>query len=67
MDTNCGNPTVSVVLAETEPRVAVMVAEPSPELTANPCDPVLLLMTATVAKELVHVTFVVMSFVLSSM
>jgi glycerol-3-phosphate O-acyltransferase len=48
------------------PIVAVIVAEPTPELVASPFDPVLLLMTATSADELVHVTLVVMFFVLPS-
>jgi hypothetical protein len=66
IETSWGAPTVSIVLALTDPIVAVIVAEPTPELTADPCDPVLLLITATVADELVQVTFVVMSFVLWS-
>ena len=67
MDTSCvAHPTARVVFAETEPIAAVMVVEPIPELVARPCDPVLLLMTATVADELVQVTFVVMFFVLWS-
>jgi hypothetical protein len=64
MDTNCAGFTVNVVDAETDPMVAVIVVEPMPELAANPCEPVLLLITATIADELVQVTFVVMSFVL---
>jgi hypothetical protein len=67
MDRSCvTHPTVRVVFAETEPIAAVMVAEPMPELVARPCEPVVLLITATVAEELVQVTFVVMFFVLWS-
>jgi hypothetical protein len=54
------------VLAEAGPIVAVIVAAPTPELVASPCDPGLLLMIATVARELLQVTFVVMSLLLSS-
>ena len=56
IETSWGAPTVSIVLALTDPIVAVIVAEPTPELTADPCDPVLLLITATVADELVQVS-----------
>lgn len=66
METSCAAPTVKVVLAEIEPMVAVIVVEPTPELVASPCEPVLLLMTATVADELVHVALVVRSFVVRS-
>ena len=54
-------PTVSVVEEVTLPIVAVIVAVPTPELVASPCDPVVLLMTATVMSDVPQVTFVVMS------
>ena len=60
------HPTIRVVFAETEPFAAVIVVKPMPELVARPCEPVLLLITATVADELVQVTFVVMRCVLWS-
>ena len=59
-------PTVRLAFAEIEPIVAVTVTEPSPELVASPLEPVLLLMIATRAFEVPHVTLVVMSFVLKS-
>jgi hypothetical protein len=46
--------------------VAVIVAVPSPELVASPSEPRVLLTTATVAREVDHVTVVVMSFVVPS-
>ena len=58
--------TVIPVVPNTAPMVAVIVTEPVPVLVANPIEPVLLLIVATVAEELVHVTFVVMSLVLLS-
>jgi len=63
METNCGGPTIKLVPAEIALIVAAMVAEPTPELTASPREPVLLLATATVAAVLLQVTFVVMSLV----
>lgn len=66
IESSWGGPTVNSVPPETASIAALIVAEPTPELATNPCDPVLLLATATNAEELVHVTFVVMSFVVPS-
>jgi hypothetical protein len=65
-ETSCGDPTVREVLPETPPIAAVIVTVPVPELVASPWEPVLLLITATVAEELVQVALVVRSFVLWS-
>jgi hypothetical protein len=59
-------PTVRVVDPATEPIVALIVAVPWPELVASPFEPVVLLTTATRALDVLHVTIVVMSFVLRS-
>jgi len=59
-------PTVRFAFAEIESIVAVTHTEPSPELVARPLEPVLLLMIATSAFEVLQVTLVVMSFVLKS-
>ena len=56
-------PTVRVAAADTEPMVAVIVAVPWPELVASPLEPVLLLIMATRAFDVLQVTFVVMSLV----
>jgi hypothetical protein len=56
--------TVRVVKLETEPNEAEIVVVPTPELVAKPLEPVLLLITATVAVEEVHVTDDVRSCVL---
>ena len=66
IDTSAAEPTVRVADADIVPSVAVRVAEPTPELVATPCDPDVLLTTATVASEVDHATFVVRSFVLLS-
>jgi hypothetical protein len=55
-----------VVAAATEPMAAPIVAVPWPELVASPFEPVALLTMATRALDVLHVTFVVMSFVLRS-
>ena len=66
IETSFAFPTASNVLAEVGPIVAVIVVEPTPELVARPCEPVLLLTTATVAEELDQFAFVVTSLVLWS-
>ena len=66
METSFAFPTRSNVLAEVGPMAAMIVVEPTPELVARPCEPVLLLTTATVAEELDQFAFVVTSFVLWS-
>lgn len=66
METSFAPPTTSTVLAEVVPMVAIIVVEPTPELVARPCEPVLLLITATMAEELDQFALVVTSFVLWS-
>jgi hypothetical protein len=66
IETSVAAPTVSVADCVTVPRVAVIAAAPWPELVASPLLPGLLLITATRAFEVLHVTFVVMSLVLAS-
>jgi hypothetical protein len=66
IEMSCAGATVNVVLAKPAGMLAAIVVEPTPELVARPCEPVLLLTTATVADELVHVASLVTSFVLWS-
>jgi len=60
------SPTLATVDEEIEPEVAVTVAVPSPELVARPFEPMVLLITSTVADEELHTTTGVTSCVVPS-
>jgi hypothetical protein len=67
IDTSAALLTVIVVDDEIVPDVAVIVAVPCPELVATPLLPALLLTTATIAFDELHVTMLVRFCVLPSL
>ena len=66
METSVAGVTVSVAIPEILPDVAVIVVEPVATESANPLEPVALLMAAIAAVDEIHITVVVRSCVVLS-
>lgn len=66
MDTRVADVTVRVVLPEILPNVAVTITCPTATGAARPLKPIALLIVARASSEELHVTSVVMSFMVPS-